>query len=463
MHQSPQSNLCACLWRLASVLIALFVGTGVLAAEPVQANTSKVGEATLDNGLKIVVIPDHRLPVVTHMVWYKVGAADEQAGASGLAHFVEHLMFRSCNVFGNEGFAQIISRLGAIDNATTNHDATYYYQNVGKQHLGRVMQLESARMAKLPASESDIPPERNVILEERRSKIDTNPIRLLNENILSALYRNHRYGIPSIGWPHEMAKLDYDMAVAFHARYYAPNNAILVVAGDITLTEVLGLAQATYGKIPRRTIVESRTRPKEPDQSAALRVELDDKRIQRPTLFRYYLTSSAVTAEPGEAEALELSMTILGGHEAARLQTELIGSSRLASSTGSRFYGNIRDSGRIVLFAVPDAGQAPEIVESRLNAVVAKFVREGITDEELRRAKSTLEAEYIFMSDSRMARAMRYGEALSHGRTVADVDGWLERMMKTTVAAANSAARKYLDKRHSATGVVMKTVEERAQ
>lgn len=456
-------TICTLLQRCALALASLILGTWTLAAEPVPTLQDEVSEATLANGMKIVVVPDRRLPVVTHMVWYKVGAADEEPGASGLAHFVEHLMFRSCNVFRRESFAQIISRLGGIDNATTNHDATYYYQNVEKKHLRRVMELEAARMAKLPALHTDIPPERRVILEERRSKVDTDPVRQLNENVLSALYRNHRYGIPSIGWPHEMARLDYAMAVKFHARHYTPDNAVLVVAGDVTLAEVVRMAKATYGKNQRRANARPRLRPEEPEQGAARRVELDDERSHRPTIFRYYLAPSTRTAGQGEAEALEILLTIVGGHEAARLQTELVSTTRVAASTGGRYYGNIRDSGRIVLFALAEDGKSAGTVERHMDDTISGLVRNGVTADEVARAKSTLEADYIFKSDSRMARAMRYGEALSAGRTVADVSGWLQRMLAVEVAEVNAAARKYLVKRHSVTGVLRKPLEGAGQ
>ncbi len=224
----------------------------------------RASEFKLANGLDVVVIPDHRAPVVTHMIWYKVGASDEPKGVSGIAHFLEHLMFKSTDKIAVGEFSKIISRLGGQDNAFTGQDVTSYHQRIAKEQLGTVMDMEADRMAHLRLTKDEVATERQVILEERRSRIDNNPTALLDEQMNAALYLSHPYGIPVIGWEHEMAKLSREDALRFYKHYYAPNNAILVVAGDVTPEEVKRLAENTYGKVPANPEVGTRERPQEP-------------------------------------------------------------------------------------------------------------------------------------------------------------------------------------------------------
>jgi zinc protease len=207
-------------------------------------------EFTLSNGMQVVVIPDHRAPVVTHMVWYRVGAADEPRGKSGIAHFLEHLMFKSTEKIASGEFSRIVSRMGGQDNAFTSQDATAYFQRIHKDRLGEVMAMEADRMVNLRLTEHEVLTERDVILEERRSRVENNPQAVLDEQMNAVLYYSHTYGIPVIGWEHEIARLTREDALSFYKHHYAPNNAILVVSGDVTPEEVRRLAEETYGKIP---------------------------------------------------------------------------------------------------------------------------------------------------------------------------------------------------------------------
>ncbi len=208
-----------------------------------------MSEFTLKNGLQVLVIPDHRAPVVTQMIWYKVGAADEPPGSSGIAHFLEHLMFKGTDLIPTGQFSKIIARNGGEDNAFTNHDVTAYFQRVAKDRLPKVMEMEADRMANLRLSEEDVATERKVILEERRSRVDNDPGSILQEQMMAALYANHPYGIPIIGWEHEIRALDREDALSFYRRFYAPDNAILVIAGDVEPEEVRRLAEETFGKL----------------------------------------------------------------------------------------------------------------------------------------------------------------------------------------------------------------------
>ena len=252
-----------------------------LAAEfshPTVANATRASVAKLDNGMDVVVIPDHRAPVVTHMVWYRVGAADEQPGVSGIAHFLEHLMFKATENMASGEFSKTIARLGGQDNAFTSQDVTAYFQRIARDRLPTVMKMEAERMTKLRLEEKEVLTERDVIKEERRSRTDNNPSSILAEEMNAALYQSHPYGIPIIGWMHEIGDLTREDALSFYRRHYAPNNAILIVAGDVTLDEVLKLASDTYAKVPNNPQVKPYKRPTEPPAKAARRVELIDAR-----------------------------------------------------------------------------------------------------------------------------------------------------------------------------------------
>ncbi len=298
----------------------------MLAVNPqAHASATRASEFKLENGMDVVVIPDHRAPVVTHMVWYRVGAADEKRGTSGIAHFLEHLMFKSTDKIPVGEFSKIVGRLGGQDNAFTGHDATAYFQRVAKDRLGKMMEMEADRMVNLRLDEKEVLTERDVILEERRSRIDNNPSAILDEQMNAALYLNDPYGTPVIGWYHEMQKLSRQDALTFYKHYYAPNNAILVVSGDVTDDEVRKLAEATYGKIPANPDVSPvRVRPSDPPPLAARRLELKDPRAGNFSLQRYYITPSYVTAKPGEAEALDLLMKIAGSGSTSRIYKKLV-------------------------------------------------------------------------------------------------------------------------------------------
>lgn len=409
---------------------------------------------TLPNGMEIVVIPDHRAPVVTHMVWYRVGAADEPPGVSGIAHFLEHLMFKSTDKIPNGEFSKIVSRLGGQDNAFTAQDITAYFQRVSKDRLAKVMEMEADRMVNLKLEEKEVLTERDVILEERRSRIENNPSSILDEQMGAALYLAHPYRIPVIGWEHEMAKLSRNDALTFYKRFYAPNNAILVVTGDVTPEEVRKLAEATYGKIPRDHDVMARDRPQEPPQRAARRVELKDPRAGRRTWHRHYIAPAYTTAAPGEAEALDLLIKILASGPTSRIYKKLVVDEKVVSSAGGWYSGSSRDSGKIAFFAVPNDGVEFDKIEQLIDETIAEIAKNGVTDEELGRAKKSYLAEYIYQTDNQASLARRYGWALTVGSTIKDIEEWPERLAKVTAAEVQAAVR-HLDIRRSVTGTLL--------
>jgi zinc protease len=441
--------------RLPFTILAVALMLALIQQTSAAYAQTKAQQFTLPNGLVGVVIPDNRAPVVTHMVWYRIGAADEPMGKSGIAHFLEHLMFKATEKLPSGQFSKIVSRLGGNDNAFTSHDATAYFQRVSKQHLPRMMEMEADRMVNLQLAAKEVLTERDVILEERRSRVENNPSAIMDEQMSAALYRNHHYGIPVIGWEHEIAKLDRKDALDFYKAFYAPNNAVLVVSGDVTLEEVKALAEKTFGPLAPSTAIKPRVRVSEPPLRTPVRVELKDPRAGKATLQRHYMVPSYTQAEPGEAEALELLMKIVGVGPTSRLYRKLVVEQHVASSAGGYYGGYGLDTSKIGVYGVPVDGVDLAKVEAAIDAVLADVMANGVTEAELTRAKSNYIAEYVYDSDNQSSLARRYGWALVVGRKIADVEEWPDRIAKVTSADVQKVARTYLDLRRSVTGTIL--------
>jgi zinc protease len=434
---------------LALMLIAQVVPSALAGPGP------SVSEFKLANGLTIVVVPDNRAPVVTHMVYIRAGAADEPPGASGIAHFLEHLMFKSTEKLKNGEFSAIVTRLGGQQNAFTTSDYTAYFQRVSKDRLKTMMEMEADRMMNLRLDPKEVDTERQVIIEERRLRVENVPSSVLGEQMSAALYQNHPYRIPVIGWMHEMAKLSREDAFAFYRRFYAPNNAILVVTGDVDPGEVKSLAEATYGKLPANPQVAARVRPQEPEQRAPRRVELKDPRAGNASVRRYYLAPAVTKAEPREAEALYLLMKIAAGGGTSRLYQSLVVQEKIASSAGGWYSGLYLDSGSIGVYAVAADGNSLDRVEQSIDRVLRDLRENGVTQAELDRAKRQFLAEFVYESDSQEALARRYGSGLALGMTVAEIDRWPEAISQVTVDDVKRVAAKHIDIRHSVTGTLV--------
>ena len=441
----------------ATALIACGVfATGALAAASSQAAFGpKAGHFTLDNGMKVVVIPDHRAPVVTHMVWYRVGSADEDPGRSGLAHFLEHLMFKGTEKIPPGEFSKIVAANGGQDNAFTSQDATAYFQRVSKKILPLVMEIEADRMANLTLDEKSVLTERGVILEERRSRVENDPSSILNEQMMAALYQSHPYGIPVIGWRHEIAELSREDALEFYRRFYAPNNATLVVAGDVTAAEVKALAEKTYAKVAANGAIAERKRPTEPPHKASRRLKLEDPRAGKATLQRIYTAPSYTTAKPGEAEALDLLLKVAASGTTSRLYKRLVVEQKLAASASGWYSGSGLDAGRIGFAAVAADGVNLEKVEQAMDDVIADISANGISEQELKRAREAYIADYVYGADSQTRLAQRYGWGLTTGQSVADIESWPERIRKVSLDEVNRAAKRYFDLKQSVTGYLL--------
>ena len=446
----PRMGFVLASFSLATLAVAV-------AAEGPQAS-QRVSEFKLKNGLQVLVIPDHRAPVVTQMVWYRVGAADEPPGSSGIAHFLEHLMFKGTDLIPTGQFSKIIAKNGGEDNAFTNHDVTAYFQRVAKDRLPKVMEMEADRMANLRLSEEDVATERNVILEERRSRVDNDPGSILQEQMMAALYSNHPYGTPVIGWEHEIRALDREDALSFYRRFYAPDNAILVIAGDVEPEEVRTLAEETFGKLAPSAKV-SRARPQEPEHFAPVKVTLEDARAGRTTVQRFYLAPSYASAEPGEAEALDLLMRVAATGSVSKIYKRLVIEDKKAANAGGWYSDSGLDSGRLGFYAIAAEDVSAEELEQAIGGVIEDLRRDGVTQEELDRARASYIAEFVYTSDSQSRMARHYGWRLATGMTVADVEEWPNRLMRVTVDDLRAAARKYLVDKNSVTGYLLPVPE----
>ena len=438
-------------WKAGALLTAALAC--VLAPVSPAAAGSGASSTRLSNGMEIVVIPDRRLPIVTHMVFYRAGAADDPAGKSGLAHLLEHLMFKATRTLASGEFSRIITMIGGRDNAYTTHDTTHYFQRVAKEHLPRVMALEADRMVNLALDAKEVLIERDVVREERRSTIEANPLVLLAEQMAAALYLNHPYGRPAIGWPRELEALKHEDATAFYRTHYAPNNAIIVVAGDVTFDEVAALAGSTYGRVAAVSPAGVRMRPNKPDGIATRRVMMEDARAPSDSLFRFYLADSYATGSHGRAEALEALMYILGGDESSRLHRQLVGRD-VANVASASYQSNMRDGGRVSFAAIPRDGVSLQACETALDAVILDVLNTGVTEAELARAKAVLHAQAVFDADNKAVLARKVGEAMANGITLRDFDAREERLSALTIMDLQAAAKSTFIPKHSVTGLL---------
>lgn len=436
---------------------AAFAVVATLAGTTIRTDAApNVAHFTLANGLEVVVIPDHRTPVVTHMLWYRVGAADETPGKTGLAHFLEHLMFKGTKKNPQGQFSQNVATVGGQENAFTSSDYTGYFQRTAREHLKMLMQFEADRMTGLVLTDDVVKPELQVVLEEQNMRVANNPGARLSEQMEATLYLNHPYRRPIIGWRQEIEKLTREDALEFYRRFYTPNNAILVVAGDVTAEEVKKLAEETYGKVERVTEVASRHRPQEPAQVAPRTVTFADPRVTQPSVQRYYLVPSYTTAKPGESEALDLLSHILGRGSNSRLYDGLVVDKRMAVNTGAGYSGSALDDTRFYVSGTPKPGTTLAQLEDAIDAVIAEIAQNGVTADELERAKTRLIADAVYAQDNQGTLARWYGAALTTGGTVEQVQSWPDRLRATTAEQVRDAARRWLDKRRSVTGYLVK-------
>jgi zinc protease len=389
----------------------------------------------------VVVLPSSRAPIVNQLVVYKVGAADEVFGKTGVAHFLEHMMFKGTATVAATEFSRTVSKNGGRDNAYTSYDTTGYYQTVSPDRLELVMRMEADRMANLRITEKELIPERQVVLEERRLRIENSPGALLGEAVQEQLYgRNKPYGMPIIGYPDDIKKLNVNDLATFYAKWYAPNNAVLIVAGDTTADQVRKLAEKHYGPIPARK-VEPRRRPSEGAGDLPQRVTRADARVAEPRWSREYLAPSYHKGDTQHAYALQVLARLLGGGETSRLWKSLVIDRKVALSAWAGYSPSSLGLTSFDLGVHPAADTAIAAIESAVDELLDRLVNDGVPEAEVERAQNRLLAAAIYSQDSLQSGPRIYGGVLGIGGTIADIDAWPQRIAAVTPAAVVAAAR----------------------
>ncbi len=418
------------------------------------AASTTITQHRLGNGMDVVIIPDHRAPVVTHMVWYRNGAADDPQGKSGIAHFLEHLMFKGTEKNPAGKFSELVSDLGGQENAFTSNDFTAYFQRIPKEHLAVCMDYEADRMKNLVLTDELVTPERNVVLEERRMRTDSDPSEILDEAMSAAVYSTHPYGKPVIGWEHEIESLDRSDAFNYYERFYTPENAILIVAGDIEPAATIALAEQVYGPIPPFGEAPQRRRPQEPRPTTHRQVTLADDKVEQPRFTRMHLVPSYRTAKSGQAEALEVLAYLLGGGQTSVMFKSLVMGDRIAVAAGAHYMGTSLDETRFFIYAVPAPEVSLETLDAAVDKVITRLCAVGVEEADIARAKTRLIAEAIYARDSQMQLANWYGASLTTGLSLADIEAWPDRIEAVT-AADVAAVLPLLERRRGVSGYLL--------
>nr|WP_232222889.1 pitrilysin family protein [Sulfitobacter guttiformis] len=417
--------------------------------------TGKVTDFTLENGMQVVVVEDHRAPVVQHMLWYRAGSADEPKGSSGVAHFLEHLLFKATDKMEAGELSKTVAANGGRDNAFTSYDYTAYFQRVAADRLELMMSMEADRMKNIRLTPENIATERDVIIEERNQRTENNPQALFSEQMDAAQYLNHRYGTPIIGWMHEMEELDLEDALGFYELYYSPNNTVLVVSGDVTPDEVRSMAEKHYGPIPLNPDLPGRLRTEEPRQNAERRVIFRDARVAQPYVSRSYLVPERDSGAQETAAALTILADILGGGTTSHFTEKLQFDTQVSTYTAAWYSGISLDDTTFTMIIVPSEGVSLQDGEAALDKAFAEFMDTGVDAEQLERIKLQIRASEIYAQDNVDGIANRYGRALTSGLTVEDVAAWPDILDAVTADDIMEAAQ-LLRREASVTGWLLR-------
>lgn len=444
--------------RVPSLAAAGLAAAAALAAPAAAEGVFNPESFTLDNGMRIVLVENQAMPAVGHIVYYGVGSADETLGQSGLAHLFEHLQFKGTPSHPDGEFSDIIARVGGEENAFTTWDYTAYYQIVAPEHLGEMMALEADRMTNTVLTPEVIDTERLVVYEEFNTRIGNQPSSWLGLEAREALFTHHPYGIPIIGYMSELAAVDHEDIIEFYETWYAPGNAVAVIAGPVTLDELRVLAKETYGRIPAAETPE-RIRVEEPEHYAPRRVTLQHPQIGQPSWTRYYLAPSYNHGESEHAYALQVLSEIMGQGTDSRLYQQVVLAQGVAVGSGAWYSPDAMDLGTFGFWGTPPVSQddnaAIAAIEAAIDAEIARVLEEGVTQAEVDSAIDQLQADAIFARDSLMTGARVLGEALVTGRSLEDVEAWPQRIAAVTVEQVNAAARAVFVPNNSVTGITL--------
>jgi zinc protease len=408
-----------------------------------QAAQAEVFERTLANGLKVVVKEDHRAPVVVQQIWYKAGSMDESSGSTGIAHVLEHMMFKGTEDVPMGEFSKRIAAAGGRENAFTSNDYTAYFQQLHKSQLPLAMKLESDRMQNLNLTAEEFGKEVRVVMEERRMRTDDNPESLLYEKMMATVYQEHPYHHPVIGWMSDLEALTVDDAKSWYERWYAPNNATLVIAGDVNADEVFALAKRYYGPIPKR-VQPPRRNFTEPKQAGIKRLVVKAP-AELPQIFMSFHTPTVIDPDQDwKPYALDVLAGVLDGNESARLNKHLVREQQIASSAGAGYESTGRGPSLFMLVATPSEGKTVEAVEAALRRELALLVKGGVSADELKRVKAQVLAGEVYKRDSLFYQAMQIGQMESIGLGHRAVPLLLEKIQAVTAEQVQQVAREFL-------------------
>lgn len=415
----------------------------LLVPHPTQAQTFGAEEFSLENGLQVVVIPNHRAPTVTSMLWVKVGAADETPGLSGMAHYFEHLMFKGTPKHPAGEFSKTVKMLGGQENAFTSQDYTAYFASIAVENLPQIMEMDADRLVNLNPPPEHYASEKQVVIEERRQRTDNDPRAIFGEQMNSSLYVNHPYGTPVIGWMDEIEKYEWSDVKKFYDTWYAPNNAVLVVSGDITAEQLKPLAKKYYGGLAKKEIPE-RKRPHVPPALGGAILTLHDASIHQSVFQKIYIAPSDATNRQ-DSLALQVLADILGGGPSARLYKTVVIGKKKATSVVFNYNSSALDYGTITLGGTPADGVSPEELGKAVDTEIAKVIKDGVKESEVKEAVQRMQDEAVFARDSLAGPAMIFGLALTTGSTVKDVENWAADIAKVTPEQVKDAAAKYIN------------------
>ena len=416
--------------------IALFLGGAQTVAQ------AEIFERTLTNGLKVIVKEDHRAPVVVQQIWYKTGSMDERTGVTGIAHVLEHLMFKGTHTVPAGEFSKRIAAAGGRENAFTSYDYTAYFQQLHKSKLPLAMELESDRMRNLNLTAADFAKEIKVVMEERRLRTDDSAHALLQEKMMAAIYQEHPYQHPVIGWMSDLESLTVGDAKAWYDRWYTPNNATLVIAGDVKASEVFALAQRYYGAIPKR-FIQTRRNFTEPEQVGIKRMVVKAPAELPHLVMSYHAPTVRNLEQDWKPYALEILAGILDGNESARLNKHMVREQQIASGVGAGYDSVSRGPSLFTLEATPSEGKSVADVEAALRNEITQLVKDGVSEEELKRVKTQVTASEVYKLDSLFYQAMQIGQMESVGLTYQAIPVMLEKLQAVTAEQVQQVAKEF--------------------
>lgn len=428
------------------LLLCLTVATfGWFAPVPATAAASPgVHEYRLDNGMRVFVREDHRAPVVVSMVWYVVGSVDELNGTTGVAHVLEHMMFKGTERIPNGQFSRRIARAGGRDNAFTSRDYTAYFQTLHRDHLPLALEMEADRMTNLILDKAEFEKELQVVMEERRWRTEDRPHSLMYEGLMATALQSHPYRQPVIGWMNDLKHMNVGDARDWYRSWYAPNNALLVVVGDVTGEEVLKLARKYFGPIQERALPERKPH-EEPPQKGPRRITIKAPSELPSLIMAYRVPKLEDPDNDWEPFALDVLEGVLDGHGGARLQANLVRESRLAAAAGAGYQGIGRGPGMFLLSGTPSEGKTVEELEQALKGEVRRIATEGVSEEELDRVKAQVVAAQVFARDSMFAQARQIGALEAIGLPHRLIDLQVERLRAVTAEQVQQVAQRYFN------------------